>query len=324
LRRFRPRGSRESFLSLSSLPRPTYRRVREAFLCLLNKTDPCKAPHTHRFDQLAEDLRVHVVVEAAGDLLMRVIQRCNWGRKNRPLITGTVNTKIYLAAYLIAANPRNVFDEIGELESKVMAAATPLVNAFHEAAELLKLGTHWKQIAAARRLPGLLCTYLRTFKAWKMEDERRLAGRLRRALKGIEETISRAREKKSQAEEEEEAEEEGLDQLEQQRQKLEAKLRQIGGLDGGGGGGGGASAGVGGATAATVVKTHNVQDLGAGGVASGGGGVTNEQLAHELLVDGDFKLDDQVLSPSFLTPTCPVFPHPRIPRIDWTMCSRVP
>jgi hypothetical protein len=50
-----------------------------------------------------------------------------------------------------------------------------------------------------------------------------------------------------------------------------------------------------GSTAATVAKTHGMTALEAPGPQSNHvGGMTNEQLAHELLLDPDFRLDDKV------------------------------
>ena len=60
-----------------------------------------------RFDELSEDLRRHEVIETAGDLLLRIIQLINWGRQDKPLITGTVlDRTLALTAHFIAAKPK--------------------------------------------------------------------------------------------------------------------------------------------------------------------------------------------------------------------------
>ncbi len=61
-----------------------------------------------------------------------------------------------------------------------------------------------------------------------------------------------------------------------------------------------------GSTAANVAKTHGMTALEAPGPVSGHvGGMTNEQLAHELLLDPDFRLDDKVwLSLVLFSHTC--------------------
>lgn len=84
-----------------------------------------------------------------------------------------------------------------------------------------------------------------------------------------------------------------IEALDEQRMKLERKLTQIGGCVSGEPKENGAAKKQGGATAAKVVKTHNVGDLGAQSGNGGGGGMSNEQLAHELLIDSGFRLDDK-------------------------------
>lgn len=172
-------------------------------------------------------------------------------------------------------------------------ASRPFVDAFHAIAKELAKGTKWNQIAATADIPTLLCTYLRTFKEWKIVDESKLAGRLKKALKGIEDAIVKAKAEESSAARS------MVPDLEEQQQKLKAKLRQIGALDVDDGeasqsapfpvtkGLGGKAA----VTAARVVKTHSHPE--AAGLASKGSGMSNEQLAHELLLDSGFQLRDK-------------------------------
>ena len=40
--------------------------------------------------------------------------------------------KIFLAAYMIAARPDNVFETIEDLETKVLDASEPMITCFHK------------------------------------------------------------------------------------------------------------------------------------------------------------------------------------------------
>lgn len=224
------------------------------------------------------------MVSAARDMLHRVIQLANWGRATRPLISGTVNVKIYMAAYMIAARPTHVFESAGELEMRVLNASRSMLGPLHKAATALSQGRTWKHVRThvAPRLPSLLCTYLRTFKDWKLVDEKKLANRLTTALWHLEEAERGLKG--------EEADAKIRPELQAQQKRLREKLAQIAGdkavqahdeetkrrL----------------AHPATVSRDADVPQpppAPAGHV----GGMTNEQLAHELLLDKDFRLDEK-------------------------------
>lgn len=133
------------------------------------------------FQDLSAKLRSAKTLDAGGDMLLRMLQICNWGHKEQPWITGTVNVKIFLAAYMIVAKPSQVFESIEDLEQKLMDATSPMLESVHATAQALSEGKGWAELA-----PRVLCTnlitYLRSFKSWKIVDERKLAGRLQHAL----------------------------------------------------------------------------------------------------------------------------------------------
>ena len=105
-------------------------------------------------------------MDASGDMLLRIIQLTNWGRQDTPLISGTVNVKIFLASYMISSRPKHVFEAIGDLEQKVVNASKPLLDCFHATARVLSEGKPWSVVSKtdAKNISVLLCTYLRTFK----------------------------------------------------------------------------------------------------------------------------------------------------------------
>lgn len=117
------------------------------------------------FSDMSVSLRSQDVMDAAGDMLLRLIQYGNWRRARNPIITGTVNIKIFLAAYMIGAHPQHVFESAdGELEKKVLDASSPFVELFHRIAKGLSEGKSWHSLALKKELSDHMCTYLRTFK----------------------------------------------------------------------------------------------------------------------------------------------------------------
>jgi hypothetical protein len=106
------------------------------------------------------------VVNASCEMLLRIIHLTNFGRQETPLISGTVNVKIFLASYMISSRPKHVFEAIGELEQKLFEASKPFLDCFHATARVLSEGTPWSVVSktVAKDISGLLCTYLRTFK----------------------------------------------------------------------------------------------------------------------------------------------------------------
>lgn len=144
------------------------------------------------FEKLSQSMREPETMETAQAFLLRVMQLCNWKRKLNPLISGSVSVKIYLAAYTIAANPDEVFDYAdGVLEKSLADSSKPLVETFHKAATLFAEGKKWGDIVVFTGIPTILCTFLRDFKKWKLDDEEKLATRLKYFLEGIEEAIAR-------------------------------------------------------------------------------------------------------------------------------------
>lgn len=97
---------------------------------------------------------------------------------------------MFLAAYMFISRPSQVFETVGEVESKLLSLCRPMIEAFHSTARELAGGRGWKEVVkgAAKGLHGLLGAYIATFKDWKLADEGKIAGRVRNALKGLEGT----------------------------------------------------------------------------------------------------------------------------------------
>jgi hypothetical protein len=121
--------------------------------------------YEYTFENLSERLRVDTVVHASGEMLLRIIKLINHGRGS-PLISGTVNIKIYLAAYMIALRPEFVFETRDTLEYALIDATMPMLVGWHKAIDALADGIPWFQVLRdlVPNMGQLLCTYLRTFK----------------------------------------------------------------------------------------------------------------------------------------------------------------
>lgn len=186
---------------------------------------------------------------------------------------------------MIVARPTHVFEAVGDLESKVLCASKPMLEAFHKTAEALSKGVPWHQVKrdTARELPALLCEYLRAFKDWKLVDERKLAERLKKALRGLEDA--------ERALKDEEEESNIRVELIAQQQRLREKLAQIAGHKEVAAHDAERRAAAGSTAVATVFKVAGSSD--AAPPPGHVGGMTNEQLAHELLLDKDFRLDEK-------------------------------
>jgi hypothetical protein len=118
------------------------------------------------FEIISSKLREEGVLNASTAMLRRVVQVGNWRRVQNPLISGIVNVKIFLAAYMITSWPSRVFETTGLLESTLYAAARPMLECFHNAAlvhsKAASSATLRKEVV--EHLSPLLCTYLEAFK----------------------------------------------------------------------------------------------------------------------------------------------------------------
>ena len=246
-----------------------------------------------------------MLLDASGSLLHRFLQLINWNGKRRAnypvFVTGVVNVKIFLAAYMIFARPDRAFGDSKDedLEKSLYAASEPLLTCFHRLASKL-CDMSWAQLDAdadRKQLRRAMCTYLRTFQQWKIVDEARIAGRIRHAIRGLESAMEV---------EENKDDEKVFSELSNRHKRLRDKLDQIDGTTSGskrhkkdGDDGAPASAASAAATSASVEKKSAA--AAAGELPSISSSVevqnddahcimTREQLAHELLVDPLFVL----------------------------------
>ena len=231
------------------------------------------------------------VIAATKSCLQRIHSLATFrhGSPSKSLVPGNVNVRVFLAAFMIAFRPTHVFESMGALEQALFESAVPLLSSFERICTALRSSDHtcFQEVPSdlTKDFPTMLYEYLKRFKAWKVPDEAKLTCRIKHALVAL-----------YQAEvhlpPDEPADSKLKVEFRTQIERLRGKLQQIGGAEalaqfdeqrstgqvngcgGGGSGGHGSGGGGGGAYAALP------------------GRMTNEQLAHELLLDPAFQLDE--------------------------------
>jgi hypothetical protein len=238
------------------------------------------------FEELVLFLREKRVIKLTKDLLQRIhkysVARHNNSQAQNEL-GGSVNVRVFLASYMIVNRPTHVFEQMGPLEQELFESAKTLQECFERIVFAVNNGASLSQIPedVTRPFVPLLCDYLKSFKAWKVPDEAKLTCRIQHALVAL-----------YNAQEQLPADEPNDSKLKvefrTQIQRLRGKLTQIAGAE----------------------KLRQLDDsISAkkpipgiptpcrGGGTQLQGKITNEHLAHQLLLDSSFQLlDDCSLS----------------------------
>ena len=248
------------------------------------------------FEHLVVFLREKHIIAISKACLQRIHLLCTFrhGTLCRTLAPENVNVRVFLAAFMIAYRSTHVFEGMGQLEQSLLESAIPLLERFQQICDSLRKGDPPVGFAGVsetltREFPEMLFEYLKRFKAWKVPDEAKLILRIKHALLAL----YQAQEHLPPVE----SEESNLRaEFSAQIDRLRSKFRQIAGADalaafdeqrrsgrypvsggdGGGGDGDGGGDGNGGGCAYAALP----------------GRMTNEQLAHELLLDPTFQLDE--------------------------------
>lgn len=239
------------------------------------------------FQELVDYLRQREIVTAAKDILERVHSICDRvipfedrGRHQE----ASVNVRVFLASELITRYSDRVFESTTELVTDLKHSAVDARRTFFEICKQLRDGVRASDLPRdlLSQFPRHLFKYLAAFKAWKIPDQETLIPRIRNALVAL-----YAAERHIPANEESPALQQ---EFTTQITRLRTKLHQIGGAD---------------AleefdrtrdslieAASTTVPSTDVeprpQTSSTFGVEFNGCHMTNERLAHELMLDPDF------------------------------------
>lgn len=239
------------------------------------------------FEQLVVFLREKPVIEATKACLQRIHRLCahRHGSPSSALSPENVNVRVFLAGFMIAYRPTHVFESMGTLEQKLSDSTLPLIAQFEKICNAFTSNADaFDDIppALTENFQTLLFEFLKAFKAWKVPDEAKLTCRIRHALIAL-----------YQAEEHlppDEPEDSKLKQeFKTQIGRLRSKLQQIAGenalkaFD---------EERLRGATGSNYGGGPPDNHSGGGAYAALPGRMTNEQLAHELLLDPTFQLDE--------------------------------
>lgn len=142
------------------------------------------AAHAMRFEDLVELLRTKPVIGWCKRCLFRIHMssvQCH----HVPVIIppGKVNVRVFLAAYMIVTNRVRVFDTMGTAEEELFNSAAPLLQNFEDICNGIREGRHFSELnTRTAQFPALLADYLAKFQAWKNPDEARLVNRIKYAL----------------------------------------------------------------------------------------------------------------------------------------------
>lgn len=239
------------------------------------------------FEALVVLLREKPVIGASKALLQRIhlLSTFRHGSPSKALSPENVNVRVFLAGFMIAYRPTHVFEAMGTLEQALYESATPLIVAFEKIRDSLRRAKgNFAQVRheLTKDFPTLLFEFLKRFKAWKVPDEAKLTSRIKHALIAL-----------YQAEEHlppDEPEDSKLKiEFRTQIERLRSKLQQIAGVD---------------AlnqfderrrsspSPCSGAAPHPPHGFDGGAYAALPGRMTNEQLAHELLLDCTFQLDE--------------------------------
>lgn len=254
----------ESILKLS----PPYYLINIVFRC--------------SFEDLIIFLREKRVINVtrAGLQRLHLLSTFRHGSPPAALTPKNVNVKVFLAAYMIAYRPSHVFESIGPLEKSLRKCAEPMLVTFERIAKLLisNPSFSFRDVPAelSKPFPMMIFEYLRSFKLWKVPDEAKLTCRIKHALIAL---YNAEGQLPPDEPEDSKLKVEFFTQIERLRSKLQqiAGIEELNNFD------------VHRATGqVSLIAPSGVTDL----YASIPGRMSNEQLAHELLLDPKFQLDE--------------------------------
>jgi hypothetical protein len=249
---------------------------------------------TISFDDLSARLRETVLIRTMKVVLHRTCVLTADGLRSSPDASEVkkVNVRVFLAAYMISYHAHKVFERIEKNESALIVASDEMLTVFGALRLAIenskKCDSNKEAIQKALTFPMVLHTYLKAFQAWKLPDEEKIRDRIQHALDalhrsgdllvGSDDDTIRIRA-----------------EFEAQIERFRSKLLQVAGeevlkrSD---------------ALHATRFGTQIPAAVSVAMVASGtspgtGGGytalprrMTNEELAHELMIDPSFTLDE--------------------------------
>ena len=237
----------------------------------------CDYARSLSFESIVLYLRQQPLINATTSCLSCVLALSSKLKPVDPLLqqTRVCDTRVFLASYMISLHPHKVFEGMGELEKTLYDSTAPLVACWEQLLDSVRHGEADRQLLL--KFPELLADYRAKFKAWKVPDEAKLVARIKHALNALFQA-------RDHLPADEPVDSKMMQEFQTQIERLRGKLRQVAGqaaLD----------------EYDALVQRREYPDVPdcARGAASGTTlpcSMTNEHLAHELLLDPTFRLDD--------------------------------
>jgi hypothetical protein len=230
------------------------------------------------YPALALKLREDEVIKTMRWMLLRVCDLTEEGVKQWPEASGigSVKMRVFLTSYMIAYHPKEVFEEVMALEKGLVQAACAMLEVFDGLCDSLRtMRDPSVAVEKAQTFPKVLSEYLKVWHNWKKLDAAKMEKRIEHSLSALCEAEALL--------DETDPESEALrEEFRGQRVRLGSKLRLY----------------------ASEEKIRHMDAL-LGGVAptaATGNGmptfkkwedlrVTNEQMAHGILLDPTYSLD---------------------------------
>ena len=188
-----------------------------------------------------------------------------------------VDTRVFMAGFMIAYHHTSVFEQIGDLEKTVMGSSREILELTEQIAKHISAHGSFQAVSSelTKEFHPLLLKYVADFMAWKIPDEIKIKARIIHALIALEEA-------QMHLPEDEPADSRLNVQLKLQTDRLRAKLTHIAGP----------SALTAHDDSRAAWRSTVTRGVGGCSTPSIGGRVSNEELGHELLLDPRFQLSD--------------------------------
>jgi hypothetical protein len=236
----------------------------------------------NRFEDLVTFLREKPVINTSKQCLQRIHLLCTFRHGSPTKVEFTpesVNVRVFLAVYMIAYFPKHVFENMGPLETALFNVSQPLIDSIERIMKQISLYRHFQHVPSAlsKDFTALLFNYLRHFKAWKVPDEKKLVTRIKHALLALYQA-------RAHLPHDEPVDSKLNTEFETQIKRLREKLLVIAG-----------QAEVDRLDQERLVEVHldpTYNDPGPPGGTVLPTRMSNEELAHELLIDLGFRLSE--------------------------------
>ena len=258
----------------------------------MNSTTAKKMP----FEKLSPGLRQPHLIKVVELILHRVCVLTTGGLEVCPTAKELekINVRVFIASFMIAWHPKRVFESEGALEKDLTAKAIKMLKIYDQICDDIIKSENWLDLKDAADTAVMfhdsLHAYLEAFQAWKIPDEHRLKARITHALNALQE-----------------ADDELLDyeigfesirsQLRAEKKRLLEKLRKIIGCDAVkmiqdlrlvmGKSAFTTEVDVGASKDSEELHQFDMFDINAGPRR-----LSNQQIAHELLLDPTFEIKD--------------------------------